>query len=207
MSRLSEHRVAAGPASHTASAAPHAPASLNTPHHHHHQQQQQQQQPTCPVCSPLLPRAAIANGMAWYGTVNVDLYSAIITKVSNAPNPNPYPNTSPNLRYDRLAIAHLGYNGPRLQRADTLVCPVVGYTTRVPRSTGPGHNLCIVALQMTNVPLVPLELTVRVRVGWKSALFLTLNVSGREPWTSRHVDKNRNNSSSSSSSGDGEYWP
>jgi len=24
--------------------------------------------------------------MVWYGTVNVDLYSAIITKVSNAPN-------------------------------------------------------------------------------------------------------------------------
>jgi len=66
---------------------------------------------------------------------------------------------------------------------------------------------------MTNVPLVRLELTVRVRVGWKSALLLTLNVSGREPWTSRHVDKNRNNNSSSSSSsggggdGDGEYWP
>jgi len=62
---------------------------------------------------------------------------------------------------------------------------------------------------MTNVPLVPLELTVRVRVGWKNALFLTLNVSGREPWTSRHVDKNRSNSSSSSGGGggDGEYWP
>jgi len=26
------------------------------------------------------------NGMVWYGMVNVDLYSAIITKVSNAPN-------------------------------------------------------------------------------------------------------------------------
>jgi len=37
----------------------------------------------CPVDRQQLRRAA---GMVWYGAVNVDLYSAIITKVSNALN-------------------------------------------------------------------------------------------------------------------------
>jgi len=61
---------------------------------------------------------------------------------------------------------------------------------RVPRSTGPGHNVCIIALQMTNVPLVPLDLRVwvRVMVGWKSVLFSTLDVSCRDPWTLGLVD-------------------
>jgi len=31
-------------------------------------------------------KASQCNGMVWYGVVNVDLYSAIITKVSNALN-------------------------------------------------------------------------------------------------------------------------
>jgi len=59
-----------------------------------------------------------------------------------------------------------------------------------PRSTGRSHNVCIIALQMTNVPLVPLELRVwvRVMVGWKSVLFSTLDVSCRDPWTLGLVD-------------------
>jgi len=70
-----------------------------------------------------------------------------------------------------------------------VVLPHLSRGTRVPRSMGPGHNVCIIALQMMNVP--PVLLGLRLAGTVHSSLcrtFLARTHGPRVLWTSGPVD-------------------